>query len=278
VLVQTTRKELTGGNKVLGQTQYSTFESVQRKRLIRRRGGCRVLAVGEICVQACVFCLAVRRSLAQTLMQVGRALIRSYLMYLKCASGRMWPVSHNVQGGLQPLRSVAGFRLRRPLEALLRYAAACPVQEYCDALDDSSVEHCKGHCVTSAPSETQSSPGQADTEALPTFLRGRGEETERRFISFSFSKSADKSYHHWERLLWSFRVLETGLWPAVDYRGQPIVDERAGTPLAEAASGIRFTGVVLFAKGDLEYFANEVGTTRTKRHNDSRCYRPLFHT
>ena len=94
------------------------------------------------------------------------------------------------------------------------------------------------------------------------FIQGSGEETERRYFCFSYSKDqATESHDHWRRMLWSLRVLEEGTWPSHGYNGEPVdvACKEGGTPLAEGRDGLPWTGTVLFCKGDLEFMANEIG-------------------
>ena len=69
---------------------------------------------------------------------------------------------------------------------------------------------------------------------------------------------ADYSPVPWQHLSWSFRAMETGLWPAVGPDGTAL-EGSAGTPLALDERGKPFSAVLLFMKGDLEFMAVDVG-------------------
>ena len=56
-------------------------------------------------------------------------------------------------------------------------------------------------------------------------------------------------------IAWSLYWLYLGMWPTSDVDGDPINDERAGTPLA-GLDGDGFFGVLWGIKGDLEYLAH----------------------
>ena len=91
-------------------------------------------------------------------------------------------------------------------------------------------------------------------------VSGEGEETQTRFFSFSFDKaSSDKSETPWNHFIWSLSVLESGVWPGLGPNGEVVDDRRVGTPLAGAANGANHTAVLLYMKGDLDWFANDVG-------------------
>lgn len=70
--------------------------------------------------------------------------------------------------------------------------------------------------------------------------------------------TSDKSPEPLRHLLWSLRTLEAGVWPSCSVDGSPLDCPSAGTPLAED-DGRRWSAITLFVKGDLEYFANDLG-------------------
>ena len=63
----------------------------------------------------------------------------------------------------------------------------------------------------------------------------------------------------WDFLFWSLSVLESGVWPERGPRGEEYRDSRSGRPLIPAGDGHRWSAVLLYLKGDLEWFANDVG-------------------
>ena len=82
-----------------------------------------------------------------------------------------------------------------------------------------------------------------------------------RYFAFSYIKKKEEkcSQVPWRHLLWSFKVLEAGVWPMTDFQDRPL-GALAGQPLAkDDEDPIGFSAVLLFCKGDLEFMANDIG-------------------
>ncbi len=79
---------------------------------------------------------------------------------------------------------------------------------------------------------------------------------------------ADKSPVPWQRLLWSFEVLEGGIMPFTDMNGAAVDPHgllSAGLPIANDGAK-NYTCALLFAKGDLEFFCVDVGLPNWGSH------------
>ena len=79
-----------------------------------------------------------------------------------------------------------------------------------------------------------------------------------RFFSFSFLKAVGvSSAAAFKELMWSFGVLETGVWPDRNADGSECTmhGDLVGKPLTESG----WTAALLFLKGDLEFMCNDVG-------------------
>lgn len=91
--------------------------------------------------------------------------------------------------------------------------------------------------------------------------QGSGEETCTRFFAFSWQKTGARNFAAWEHLLWSFRCLQSGVWPSTGPDGVACPSAAAaGTALAPAGGDRFWFALPLFIKGDLEFMCNEVGS------------------
>lgn len=105
-------------------------------------------------------------------------------------------------------------------------------------------------------------------------LLGIGSEIECNFHVASWEKTIKDSVGEspfWDELYWSFECMSRGVWPETDASGKPFPPGSkeaavAGTPLV---AGSQFRPVLLFCKGDMEFFANELGLAHY--HGNSIC-------
>jgi hypothetical protein len=97
-------------------------------------------------------------------------------------------------------------------------------------------------------------------------LLSSGAESDTRFFAMTYVKGLEAFHGEtgWRYLLWSFDVLASGVHPFADFRGHKYLEGSeearvAGTPLAVDADGSMWRCALVYAKADLEFWANEIG-------------------